>query len=65
MGRTNQPNPPIWHEGAATSARPSLTSDANADVVVVGGGITGVTTTALPLQQGGASVALLEADGAT
>ena len=50
----------LWLDGAAPAARPSLPGDAEADVVVVGGGIAGLTT-ALRVQQQGARVIVLEA----
>ncbi|TMK40521.1 MAG: FAD-dependent oxidoreductase [Actinobacteria bacterium] len=50
----------LWLEEEPGASWPALERDQRVDVVVVGGGITGVTT-ALLLKRGGASVALLEA----
>ena len=52
-------NRPLWLEGADTRY-PALAGEVAVDVVVVGGGMTGVTTAYL-LKQAGKSVALLEA----
>ncbi len=52
----------IWIDtGPAQPVFPELDGDVRADVVVLGGGIVGITT-ALLLQEAGASVVLLEAD---
>ncbi len=58
----------VWHAGAPTSSFPSLPGDAETDVLIVGGGITGITLAAL-LADAGRRVILLEAgrvgDGTT
>lgn len=55
-------NESIWIEaGPAQAARPTLEDDLRADVVVIGGGIVGITT-ALLLAEDGADVVLLEAN---
>jgi glycine/D-amino acid oxidase-like deaminating enzyme/nitrite reductase/ring-hydroxylating ferredoxin subunit len=52
----------IWVDtGPAQPGRPQLGEDVEADVVVVGGGIVGITT-ALLLQEAGVDVVLLEAN---
>jgi glycine/D-amino acid oxidase-like deaminating enzyme/nitrite reductase/ring-hydroxylating ferredoxin subunit len=53
-------NQSYWIATSEVAARPSLDADADADLVVVGGGITGLTA-ALHAAQGGARVMLLEA----
>ncbi|QFT87820.1 Gamma-glutamylputrescine oxidoreductase [Bacillus sp. THAF10] len=64
---TNQFHPlpeapkPYWRQAASLSSFPTLKEDKKADVCVVGGGITGITT-AYQLVQEGMSVILLEAD---
>jgi len=50
---------PYWIDSAPLPEFPSLNGDCNADVVVVGGGITGVTTAYL-LKRAGCRVILLE-----
>ena len=50
-----------WIDSSEPSSYPSLTEDIEADVVVVGGGITGLCT-AWELTERGASIVLLEAD---
>jgi glycine/D-amino acid oxidase-like deaminating enzyme/nitrite reductase/ring-hydroxylating ferredoxin subunit len=51
----------LWLEGDADTPAAPLAADGSADVVVVGGGIAGITT-ALALAEQGAGVVLLEAD---
>lgn len=51
---------PLWTAIAALPSYPNLREDLRFDVVVIGGGITGLTT-ALFLQREGASVGLVEA----
>jgi glycine/D-amino acid oxidase-like deaminating enzyme/nitrite reductase/ring-hydroxylating ferredoxin subunit len=53
--------PSLWTETARVPAYAPLTSDAEADVVVVGGGIAGLTG-ALLLQRAGKRVILIEGD---
>src|SRR5512145_2945386 len=50
----------VWHAGAPVAGFPSLPGDAETDVVVVGGGITGITLAAL-LADAGRRVIVLEA----
>jgi glycine/D-amino acid oxidase-like deaminating enzyme/nitrite reductase/ring-hydroxylating ferredoxin subunit len=52
---------PLWLAGADGTPRPALDHDIDVDIVVIGGGIAGVTT-ALLLQRDGAKVAVLERD---
>lgn len=56
---TSRTTAPIWTRSPATTYRPRLAADLEVDVVVVGGGITGVTT-ALLLAEAGKNVCLLE-----
>jgi glycine/D-amino acid oxidase-like deaminating enzyme/nitrite reductase/ring-hydroxylating ferredoxin subunit len=51
----------LWTDTSDGRPRPPLARDLNVDVAVIGAGITGITT-ALLLKQGGATVAVLEAD---
>ena len=50
---------PYWSLSAKLPQFPALSSDLQVDVVVIGGGLTGITAAHL-LKQGGAKVALLE-----
>ncbi|MGZ8272893.1 MAG: FAD-dependent oxidoreductase [Burkholderiaceae bacterium] len=50
----------VWHAGAPSTSFPSLPGDAETDVVIVGGGITGITLAAL-LSDAGRRVVVLEA----
>lgn len=62
MGAPNPTNPSIWLTTDPASARwTGPAADLRADVCVVGGGITGITT-ALLLQESGASVVVVEGD---
>jgi glycine/D-amino acid oxidase-like deaminating enzyme/nitrite reductase/ring-hydroxylating ferredoxin subunit len=61
MGRLLQANPSIWSQGGTGSTYPKLGEDRQFDVVVIGGGIAGLTT-ALLLKRQGATVAVLESD---
>ena len=58
-----QPHAPSWYAATAAPApeRPSLTGEVDADVCVVGGGFTGLST-ALHCAEAGLSVVLLEAE---
>src|SRR5687767_11082558 len=51
----------VWHATASTEPHPPLQGEQHADAVVVGAGITGLTT-ALLLQRKGLEVAVVEAD---
>src|SRR4051794_26916296 len=51
----------LWLDGADGTRHPALDDDLDVDVVVLGGGITGLTT-ALLCRLDGARVAVLEAD---
>ncbi len=51
----------VWLATADRPAYPALDGDVGVDAVVVGGGITGLTT-ALPVQRSGGRVAVVEAD---
>ena len=52
----------FWHARTPLPDRPALTGAAEADVVVIGGGFSGLAAAAA-LAEGGAAVTLLEADG--
>src|SRR5215213_4863309 len=60
MGTADEHNPSVWVGTAPDTRFPSLSKDVEVDVVIIGGGITGLTT-ALLLKDAGASVAVLEA----
>ena len=59
MPRTTTAAESLWLEGECHQSRPRLTGQVDVDVVVIGGGITGITT-ALLLGRDGARVAVLE-----
>jgi glycine/D-amino acid oxidase-like deaminating enzyme/nitrite reductase/ring-hydroxylating ferredoxin subunit len=59
-GTRHMDNVSVWHAGAPASAFPTLPGDTETDVVIVGGGITGVTLAAL-LADAGRRVVVLEA----
>ncbi|MGQ0679544.1 MAG: FAD-dependent oxidoreductase [Actinomycetota bacterium] len=61
MGSLDENNPSLWVATGESRIYPELQSDLAVDVVVVGAGITGLTT-ALLLARAGASVAVVEAD---
>lgn len=61
MGQLKQTNTSIWAATSPDLAFPSLSRDIEADVAVVGGGITGLTAAYL-LSKSGANVVLLESD---
>jgi glycine/D-amino acid oxidase-like deaminating enzyme/nitrite reductase/ring-hydroxylating ferredoxin subunit len=61
MTRPSMVDRSYWMESTAATAHPPLTEDADADVVVVGGGIAGICT-AFELARAGRRVAVLEAD---
>src|SRR5688572_4075938 len=58
-GHAHEPAASPWH-AVLSAARPSLRGDVTADVVIVGGGYTGLST-ALAMREEGRSVVLLEA----
>lgn len=51
----------IWEQTSASQARPPLYGDMEAEVAVIGGGLTGILT-ALLLRERGLRVVVLEAD---
>ena len=51
--------PAYWDTSGSLRPFPKLTRDGRADVVVIGGGLTGITTAFL-LKRAGKTVALLE-----
>ena len=61
MGSLNERNRSLWVTTTDGTSYPSLDGDANADVVVIGAGITGLTTARL-LAEAGVNVVVLEAD---
>ncbi len=61
MGRLHQTNESVWVATTPDTDYPALPGDSEFDVVVVGGGITGLTT-ALLLIRGGLNVAVIESD---
>jgi glycine/D-amino acid oxidase-like deaminating enzyme/nitrite reductase/ring-hydroxylating ferredoxin subunit len=61
MGSLPAVGPSIWTASSSATAYPSLPGDTTADAVVIGGGITGLTTALLLLRQG-LNVVLLESD---
>ncbi|MFN2464765.1 MAG: FAD-dependent oxidoreductase [Candidatus Dormibacteria bacterium] len=61
MGRLVQANPSIWVDSHAAPIYGPVLRDRRFDVVVIGAGITGLTT-ALLLKRQGAKVAVLESD---
>ncbi|MDQ3946789.1 MAG: FAD-dependent oxidoreductase [Actinomycetota bacterium] len=61
MGQLDARNPSLWVATTPATSFPPLAGGLRADVAVVGGGITGLTT-ALLLSQRGSRVALIEKD---
>ncbi|RDI42320.1 FAD-dependent oxidoreductase [Falsibacillus pallidus] len=59
--RENTPPEPIWRKDVLLPSFPALAENLSCDVVVAGGGITGITTACL-LAKEGLSVILVEAD---
>ncbi len=60
MGSLHEKNPSMWVETTPASSSPSLPGPIDADVVVVGAGIAGLTAAAL-LDQQGRRVVVVEA----
>lgn len=60
MGTLNERNPSIWVKTSGPGDYPRFSGDTTADVVVIGAGITGLTTARLLVEQG-ASVVVVEA----
>ncbi|WP_292931909.1 FAD-dependent oxidoreductase [Noviherbaspirillum sp.] len=60
FGARVPPRASIWQTSADATVFPALNSDLEVNVLIVGGGITGISTAAL-LAQSGVSVAVLEA----
>src|SRR5437899_7394847 len=60
MGTRHERNPSLWVETTPAGDHPCLDGDRRFDVVVVGAGITGLTTARL-LVDSGASVAVIDA----
>jgi glycine/D-amino acid oxidase-like deaminating enzyme/nitrite reductase/ring-hydroxylating ferredoxin subunit len=60
MGILDERNPSLWVKTSPESSYPSLARKASFDAIVIGGGITGLTTAYL-LKREGVKVALLEA----